>query len=333
MTDPAYNSTALAPPPIEVIPKGQIYFEDLFLHSHLATYIAKSCACASIAAIPFAAGTFGAVLPPLAGTAFIVAAIALPLILAAVNYKSLLYDISLIYTVLTKKAWWGKIDENVILGAIPLDQHLKTLTDKEKVTHVLTLVDYFELEAGIVCPITTQQWSDEKVNQLHIPTPDFLGVTPENIQQGVEFVEKAREEKGIVYIHCKAGRGRSATIVVADKIKQNLDKKKFTIKQILQAAIAEVKEICPDINLNPKQKASLIEYIQYELPMILVRDKIKQNLNKKNFSGSITQFTINQILQAAIAEVKEICPDINLNPKQQASLREYIKKNISQKTQ
>lgn len=50
---------------------------------------------------------------------------------------------------------------------------------------------------------------------LHLATVDFIGVpTKAQIRQGVDLITKYRQlGLGMVYVHCKAGRTRSATLV------------------------------------------------------------------------------------------------------------------------
>ncbi|KAI8348492.1 protein-tyrosine phosphatase-like protein [Mortierella sp. GBAus27b] len=58
--------------------------------------------------------------------------------------------------------------------------------------------------------------------QCWIPTPDFHVPTLESIWVGVHFISKCEarwqeleeSKRGHVYIHCKAGRGRSATVAL-----------------------------------------------------------------------------------------------------------------------
>lgn len=54
------------------------------------------------------------------------------------------------------------------------------------------------------------------VEQLRLSTVDLTGVpTVENLRKGVEFILKHRACGSSVYVHCKAGRSRSATMVAA----------------------------------------------------------------------------------------------------------------------
>lgn len=58
------------------------------------------------------------------------------------------------------------------------------------------------------------------MEQLRLSTVDLTGVpSMENLQKGVEFALQHQQQGTSVYIHCKAGRSRSATVAAAYLIK------------------------------------------------------------------------------------------------------------------
>ncbi|KAI5619783.1 phosphatidylglycerophosphatase and protein-tyrosine phosphatase 1 [Silurus asotus] len=62
----------------------------------------------------------------------------------------------------------------------------------------------------------SEDWRAEGVEQIRLSTVDLTGVPSlEHIHRGVEFVLKHRDQGTSVYIHCKAGRSRSATLAAA----------------------------------------------------------------------------------------------------------------------
>lgn len=65
-----------------------------------------------------------------------------------------------------------------------------------------------------------QEWRSAGVDQLRLSTVDLTGVPSlQNLQRGVDFALRHRERGTSVYVHCKAGRSRSATLVAAYLIK------------------------------------------------------------------------------------------------------------------
>ena len=55
-------------------------------------------------------------------------------------------------------------------------------------------------------------WIQHEIQHLHLPTVDFNNPQVENLFHGVEFLRTIRQENKTAYIHCKAGRQRSANL-------------------------------------------------------------------------------------------------------------------------
>lgn len=68
------------------------------------------------------------------------------------------------------------------------------------------------------------------MEQLRLDTVDLTGVpTLEYLHRGVEFTLKHREQGNSVYVHCKAGRSRSATLAAAYLIRVSVKTRKHEI--------------------------------------------------------------------------------------------------------
>lgn len=64
------------------------------------------------------------------------------------------------------------------------------------------------------------------MEQIRLSTVDLVGVPSlEYIHRGVDFALKHREQGTSVYIHCKAGRSRSATIAAAYLIRVGMSRR------------------------------------------------------------------------------------------------------------
>jgi protein-tyrosine phosphatase len=59
----------------------------------------------------------------------------------------------------------------------------------------------------------------EDVQQKIIATKDFLPPSHDLLDQGADWIVDALQKKGKVYVHCKSGIGRSASMVVAYLVK------------------------------------------------------------------------------------------------------------------
>jgi protein-tyrosine phosphatase len=79
------------------------------------------------------------------------------------------------------------------------------------------------------------------------------------IHEAVQYMRATIEQdnKAKVYVHCKAGRGRSATIVVAYLWKYGNGGQKFNT---MKETYAFVKSLRPQINLNEGQMRALDAY-------------------------------------------------------------------------
>ncbi|XP_051821134.1 phosphatidylglycerophosphatase and protein-tyrosine phosphatase 1 [Antechinus flavipes] len=132
----------------------------------------------------------------------------------------ILFYPTLLYTLMRDKVsgpahrdWYHRIDSTVLLGALPLRSLTSQLIEKENVRAVITMNE--EYETRFLCN-TYEEWKAVGVEQLRLSTVDMTGVpTLENLKKGVQFTLKYMTLGKCVYVHCKAGRSRSATMVAA----------------------------------------------------------------------------------------------------------------------
>ncbi|MDE0828548.1 MAG: dual specificity protein phosphatase family protein [Vicinamibacterales bacterium] len=117
---------------------------------------------------------------------------------------SLLYNLVLA-RLLPHRHWWDQVDGHVLLGALPLPWLVDDMAAAGVRAVVNTCVEY----GG---PI--QRYARHGIEQLHTPTLDFTPPALDDIERAVDFVEAHRSRGDTVYIHCKAGRGRSATVAL-----------------------------------------------------------------------------------------------------------------------
>lgn len=126
-------------------------------------------------------------------------------------YPTLAYNVAMEKA--TSRRWFDRVDETVVLGALPFRSITKQLVETENVRGVITMNE--EYETKYFCN-SAEEWQSAGVEQLRLSTVDLTGVPSlENLCQGVEFTLKHREQGSSVYVHCKAGRSRSATMAAA----------------------------------------------------------------------------------------------------------------------
>uniref|UniRef100_A0A3Q3X0V0 Phosphatidylglycerophosphatase and protein-tyrosine phosphatase 1 n=1 Tax=Mola mola TaxID=94237 RepID=A0A3Q3X0V0_MOLML len=126
-------------------------------------------------------------------------------------YPTLAYNV--VMEKVSSRRWFDRVDETVILGALPFRSMTKQLVDSENVRGVITMNEIYETK--YFCN-SAEEWRAAGAEQLRLSTVDLTGIPSlENLHRGVEFALKHREQGNSVYVHCKAGRSRSATLAAA----------------------------------------------------------------------------------------------------------------------
>ncbi|KAH8548309.1 protein-tyrosine phosphatase-like protein [Umbelopsis sp. PMI_123] len=99
----------------------------------------------------------------------------------------------------------SRIDELVILGALPTPTQIKEMQQQQNLKTVINLCAEFPGYRGM--------YNELGIHQMCIGTTDYTVPSLEKLEAGVAAVmDIAEHEEGSVYIHCKAGRGRSAAL-------------------------------------------------------------------------------------------------------------------------
>lgn len=118
--------------------------------------------------------------------------------------------------------WYNKVDDGLYLGAIPVfEEHHTYLKKKLFLNVVLSVNEVCELSCSTLCgiPVTSAEWKDIDVLHVIIPSPDFQPPSHKLLEQGADFINNNLVLKRNVYVHCKSGQGRSASMVAAYFIK------------------------------------------------------------------------------------------------------------------
>lgn len=148
--------------------------------------------------------------------------------------------------------YYNKIEEGIYLGAIPLknfghDQEITALGVKA----VLAVVESYELEQKtfISEAVQRQDWEKNHITFKQISAVDLGSISAVNLHTAADFIN---QHKTGIYIHCKAGRGRSVMCLIAYLMKHK--------KMTCTAAIAFTKQKRPAMNLQPHQHQQLIDF-------------------------------------------------------------------------
>lgn len=112
---------------------------------------------------------------------------------------------------ISTRRWYDRIDSTVILGALPFRSMSRELVDKENVRGVVSMNEDYELWFWVN---NHKDWEDLGVAFLQLNTTDiFATPSQEKLRNGVNFIKRFEAAGQSVYVHCKAGRTRSATLV------------------------------------------------------------------------------------------------------------------------
>lgn len=160
--------------------------------------------------------------------------------------------------ILRVRRWWDRVDPLVIVGARPLARDIAELYTAEGVRAVVNTCEEYN---GPVA-----EYQKHGIEQLHIPTTDFTHPSLADVELAVEFVEKHVTAGDSVYIHCKAGRARSATVAICWLIKY---------RELSPAeAQARLLEARPHINPRLTERPVVIKFAE---DIKLAEDLAQQN--------------------------------------------------------
>ncbi len=137
--------------------------------------------------------------------------------------------------------WWDQVDTLLYVGARPFKSDVRQLHD----VGIRAVVNTCEEYSG---PIDA--YSELGITQLHLPVIDFTSPSLEDVRAGVEFIEDHHRQGHTVYVHCKAGRGRSATIALCwlmyahricptDALNRLIAKRKQVSKHLAQRPVVQ----------------------------------------------------------------------------------------------
>ncbi|XP_022895724.1 putative dual specificity protein phosphatase DSP8 isoform X1 [Olea europaea var. sylvestris] len=156
----------------------------------------------------------------------------------ALFYPTLLYNV-VRNKIQSEFRWWDRVDEFVLLGAVPFPTDVLRLKALG-VGGVVTLNEPYETL------VPASLYHDHDIEHLVIPTRDYLfAPSYRNIYRAVEFIHGNALLGKTTYVHCKAGRGRSTTIVICYLVKYN--------QMIPEAAYEYVRSIRPRVLLASSQ--------------------------------------------------------------------------------
>ena len=108
--------------------------------------------------------------------------------------------------------WWDEVDQDVVLGAFPFARDVDALAE----IGVKAVINTCEEYAGPV-----EAYARHGIEQFRMPTVDFTHPSIADVTRAVAFIESHVQQGSRIYIHCKAGRARSATVAICYLMKRD----------------------------------------------------------------------------------------------------------------
>lgn len=134
----------------------------------------------------------------------------LRLLIHAGFYPSLWFNRLMCAIGIWHQADW--VDEYIVIGSLPSRADLARLK-AQGVTAVVNLCEEFAGDAATLAEL--------RLEQLHLPTLDYHCPAEDDLRRGLVFIDDLIAQGGKVLAHCKAGRGRSAILVLCYLMMRN----------------------------------------------------------------------------------------------------------------
>lgn len=105
--------------------------------------------------------------------------------------------------------WTTVVDDAVVIGGAPFGwmNYPEKLSKQFNVKGVVNMCEEYR------GPISS--YKRLGIEHLRLPTVDHFEPSVEDLKKAVSFIQKHEEKGGRVYVHCRAGHGRSAAAVYA----------------------------------------------------------------------------------------------------------------------
>lgn len=146
---------------------------------------------------------------------------------------------------------FAEVGDELVMGAYPQDAEDVAALAGAGVTRVFNLVQDLEYDPGARDACATAL-AAAGIEERRVELVDFGSLTPEQIESSAQAVLAWLHEGERVYVHCRAGWQRSATVVAAVvTLREGVDPR---------VALDILRERKPTANPLPHQRADLFEW-------------------------------------------------------------------------
>jgi atypical dual specificity phosphatase len=178
--------------------------------------------------------------------------------------KKIKYDISLLCVKATStwtgEAWWNHINPTAhYLGAQPQANwdHKRQIACLN-VDSILMIIEEFEEEGGwLHQPVQVNEWTGPftGLSVYAVRASDFSPMRFVELDEALQWMREQDEQGRRIYVHCKAGRGRSASVFWAYLILvHNMEP---------DEALASLMRQRPSVNIGRAQRQVVLDYVRY----------------------------------------------------------------------
>lgn len=262
------------------------------LNSPFVQALSAATAIAGLAGVTVVALVFGAPLGIAIPLAVTTGVATIALVIFVYKKKDVIwFDFSLLYVKIAcvgsrqlnkrlspkihRHRWYNAIPSShegphrLYLGALPLankrhHQKICQLPGRDRPA-VLTVTEPFENNrTGLLGdPVRSSDWRHLGVRHEQMCVYDMRGLTIEQLARGAEYIHENIEAGRSVYVHCKAGRGRSLLMVAA----YLMTHERALVEgqpggNLAEKALNLVRTVRPQIHISATQKRSLAQFAE-----------------------------------------------------------------------
>lgn len=144
--------------------------------------------------------------------------------------------------------WVNRIDETVVLGGAPFGflDYPRKLKEEYGVGAVVNMCQEWRGP--------TRQYKKLGIEELYLPTTDHFEPSLEDLISALSFIKRQEAKGKSVYVHCRAGHGRSGAVAFAWLLLKGYPKSTDDTEK-LNAELRKLRKVRPKLWTQPNLRA------------------------------------------------------------------------------